>query len=278
MLKRLQQLRLLKLLSLKLQLLLRHQVPRVELASLVRVDLAQRRVLRVLQLISLQRHAQRPPLDVPRCLQVCHQLERLLACHLVRVRLQADLLSRHLLAPFLQQVSAFRLHLVSAWLLVHHVPAQAVSAQVLAVVLVVLVFVLVLVAHAPVVLVDSVLVLVDLAVLARVAPVVLVVVLVLVLVLAGLVVLVVHAPAVPVVLLAQAVQVAVHAPAAVLAAPAVHATVSVAHLARSHVHVAGANSTNCSRSSRSTRTAMLLYPKARSSSSVVGQLRSSLQS
>jgi len=281
LLKRLQQLRLLKLLSLKLLLLLRHQVPRVELASLVRVDLAQRRVLRVLQLISLQRHAQRPPLDVPRCLQVCHQLERLLACHLVRVRLQADLLSRHLLAPFLQQVSAFRLHLVSAWLLVHHVPAQAVSAQVLAVVLVVLVvlvFVLVLVAHAPVVLVDSVLVLVDLAVLARVAPVVLVVVLVLVLVLADLVVLVVHAPAVPVVLLAQAVQVAVHAPAAVLAAPAVHATVSVAHLARSHVHVAGANSTNCSRSSRSTRTAMLLYPKARSSSSVVGQLRSSLQS
>jgi hypothetical protein len=196
----------------------------------------------------------------------------------VRVRLQADLLSRHLLAPFLQQVSAFRLHLASAWLPEHHVLAQAVSVQVLAVVLVVPVFVLVLVAHAPVVLVDSVPVLVDLAVLARVAPVVLVVVLVLVLVLADLVVLVAHAPAVPVVLLAQAVLVAVHAPAAVLAAPVVHATVNVAHLARSHVHVAGANSTNCSRSSRSTRTAMLLYPKARSSSSVVGQLRSSLQS
>jgi hypothetical protein len=199
----------------------------------------------------------------------------------VRVRLQADLLSRHLLAPFLQQVSAFHLHLVSAWLLVLHVPAQAVSAQVLAVVLVVPGFVLVLVAHAPVVLVDSVLVLVDLVVLARVVPAVLaalVVVLVLVLVLADLVVLAAHAPAVPVALLAQAVPVAVHAPAAVLAAPAVHATVSVAHLARSHVHVAGANSTNCSRSSRSTRTAMLLYPKARSSSSVVGQLRSSLQS
>jgi hypothetical protein len=196
----------------------------------------------------------------------------------VRVRLQADLLSRHHLAPFPQQVSAFRLHLVSAWLPEHHVLAQAVSVQVLAVVLVVPVFVLVLVAHAPVVLVDSVPVLVDLAVLARVAPVVLVVVLVLVLVLADLVVLVVHAPAVPVVLLAQAVLVAVHAPAAVLAAPVVHATVNVAHLARSHVHVAGANSTNCSRSSRSTRTAMLLYPKARSSSSVVGQLRSSLRS
>lgn len=269
-------------------LLLRHQVPRVELASLVRVDPVQLRVLRVLQLISLQRHAQRPPLDVPRYLQVCHQLERLLACHLVRVRLQADLPSRHLLAPFPQQVSAFRLHLVSAWLLVLHVQAQAVSAQVLAVVLVVPVFVLVLVAHAPVVLVDSVLVLVahapvlvDLVVLARVVPAVLValvVVLVLVLVLADLVVLVAHAPAVPVVVLAQAVLVAVHVPAVVLAAPAVHATVNVVHLARSHVHVAGANSTNCSRSSRSTRTAMLRYPKARSSSSVAGQLRSSLRS
>ena len=142
-------------------------------------------------------------------------------------------------------------------------------------------FVLVLVAHAPAVPVDSVLVLADLVVLARVVPAVLaalVVVLVLVVVLADLVVLVAHAPAVPVVLLAQAVLVAVHVPAVVLAAPAVHATVNVVHLARSHVHVAGANSTNCSRSSRSTRTAMLRYPKARSSSSVAGQLRSSLRS
>jgi hypothetical protein len=199
----------------------------------------------------------------------------------VRVRLQADLLSRHLQARFLLQVSASRLHLVSAWLLVHHVLVQAVSVLVLVDALVVPVFVLALAAHAPVVLVDSVLVLADLAVLARVVPVVLaalVVVLVLALVLAVLVVLVAHGPAVPAALLAQAVLVAVHVPAVVLVALAVHATVNVAHHARSHVRVAGANSTNCSRSSRSTPTAMLQFQKARSSSSVVGQLRSSLRS
>ena len=251
-------------------------MPRVELASLARVVRLQPRVLHGHQLISLQRHAQRPPLDVPRCLQACRQPECLPACHLVRVRLQADLLSRHLRVLCLRQVSAFRHHLVSAWLLVLHVQAQVVSAQVLAVVLVAQVFVLVLVAHVPVVLAVSVLVLV-----AHVVPAALVAlvarVLVLVLVLAALVVLV-HVPAVPVAHLVQVVLAAVRVPAVVLAAPAVHATVNVVHLARSHVHVAGANSTNCSRSSRSTRTAMLLYPKARSSSNVVGQLRSSLRS
>jgi hypothetical protein len=132
------------------------------------------------------------------------------------------------------------------------------------------------VVHAPAVLVDSVLVLV-----AHVVPEALAVlaarVLVLVLVLVAQVVLAL----VLVVLVAHRVQaalVAVLVPVAVLAAPAVHAMVNVVHLARSHVRVAGVNSMNCSRSSRSTQTAMLQFQKARSSSSVVGQLRSSLRS
>jgi len=271
--------------------LLKHQQrrsrkrPKVELASLALVDHLQHRVHLVLRSISLQRHAQRPPLDVPRCLRACHQLECLPACLLVRVPLQVAHQSHHLLVLCLPQVSAFRHLLVSAWLLVRLVLVQAVSVLVLVDALVVPEFVLVLEAHAPVVLADSVLVLVAPAVLVRVALVVLAVlvdVLVLVLVLAALVVLVAHVLVVLVAHRVQAVLVAVLVPAVVLAvvlaAPAVHAMVNVVHLARSHVRVAGVSSMNCSRSSRSTQTAMLPFLKARSSSSVVGQLRSSLRS
>jgi hypothetical protein len=202
----------------------------------------------------------------------------------VRVPLLVAHQSHHLLVLCLPQVSAFRHLLVSAWHLVHHVLVQAVSVLVLVDDLVAPEFVLVLVAHAPVVLADSVLVLVAPAVLVRVALVALVVlaalvdVLVLVLVLAALVVLVAHVLVVLVAHRVQAVLVAVLVPAVVLAAPAVHAMVNVVHLARSHVRVAGVSSMNCSRSSRSTQTAMLPFLKARSSSSVVGLLRSSLRS
>ncbi len=55
-----------------------------------------------------------------------------------------------------------------------------------------------------------------------------------------------------------------------------HATVNVAHLERSRVLVAGASSMNCSRSSRATRIATHLFQKAQSSSSAVGQHKSSL--
>ena len=146
----------------------------------------------------------------------------------------------------------------------------------------VLVSVLVLVAHAPaLVALDSVLVLavvqalVDLvahalvaqAVLVLVAQVVLVVhVLDLLLALVAQVVLVAHVPAALVlVVLAQAALVAVLVPVAV---PAAHVTtVSVVHLARSHAHVAGQSSTNCSLSSPATQIAMHQCLKAPSSSS-----------
>jgi hypothetical protein len=199
----------------------------------------------------------------------------------VRVPLLVAHQSHHLLVLCLPQVSAFRHLLVSAWLLVRLVLVQAVSVLVLVDAPVVPEFVLVLVAHAPVVLADSVLALVAPAVLVRVALVVLAVrvdVLVLVLVLAALAVLVAHVLVVLVAHRVQAVLVAVLVPAAVLAAPAVHAMVNVVHLARSHVRVAGVSSMNCSRSSRSIQTAMLQFQKARSSSSVVGLLRSSLRS
>lgn len=239
----------------------------VGLALLVQVVRLQRQVHLVLRSISLQRHAQRPPLDVHRCLPECHQV-----CHLAHVHLLAVLPFRHLLVPCLPLVSASRHLRASAWLLVHLAQVLVASAPVLVAVLVVLAFVLVLVEHAPAALVDSALVL---AALAPAVPVALAHVLVLVLVLAALVA---HALVVLVALLVREHLVAVHVPAAVLAAPVVHATDSAVHLARSHVHVVGASSTNCSRSSRSTRTAMLQYPKARSSSSVVGQRRSSLRS
>jgi hypothetical protein len=124
-------------------------------------------------------------------------------------------------------------------------------------VLVVVQVLVVLVAHAQVALV----------VLVPVAQVALVVhVLVLLLAPADLVVLVAHVPAVPeLVLLAQVVLVAVLVPVAVLVARVT--TVSVVHLARSHVRVAGQSSTNCSRSSPATQIAMHQCLKAPSSSS-----------
>ena len=200
----------------------------------------------------------------------------------MRVPLLVAHQSHHLLVLCLPQVSAFHRHLVSAWHLVHHVLVQADSVLVLVDALVVPEFVLVLVALVvPVVLADSVLVLAAQAVLAQVAlvvPEVLGDVLVLVLVLAALVVLVAHVLVVLVAHPVQAVLVAVLVPVVVLVAPVVHAMVNVVHLARSHVRVAGVSSMNCSRSSRSTQTAMLPFQKARSSSSAVGQLRSSLRS
>lgn len=239
----------------------------VGLVSLVRVVQHRHRVLLVRRSISLQRRAQRPPLDVHRCLQACHQPE----CLLVRVLLLVAQF-RHLQVPCPQRGSAFRHLQVSAWLQVLHVLVLAVSVLVLVAVLAVLVFVLVLVAHAPVVLVDSVPVLVAHVLVALVVPAH---VLVLVHVPEALAA---HAPVVLAAHLAQAALVAVLVPAAVLAALAVHVTDSVVHLARSHVHVVGASSMNCSRSSRSTQTAMLPFQKARSLSSVVGQHRSSLRS
>jgi hypothetical protein len=147
----------------------------------------------------------------------------------------------------------------------------------------VLASVLVPVAHAPalvapdsvlVLVVDQVLVvlvaleLVDLVVLVPVAQVALVVhVLVLLLALADLVVLVAHVPAALVlVVLAQAALVAV---LVLVAVPAAHViTVSVVHLARSHVRVAEQSLMNCSRSSLAIQIAMHQCLKAPSSSSV----------
>jgi hypothetical protein len=198
----------------------------------------------------------------------------------VRVPLLVAHQSHHLLVLCLPQANAFRHLLVSAWRLVHLVLVQAVSVLVLVDALVAPEFVLVLVAHAPVVLADSVpvlVVLVDPEALAVLAAHDLVLVLVLA-ALAALVVLVAHVLAVLVAHLVQAALVAALVQVVVLAAPAVHAMVNVVHLARSHVHVAGVSSMNCSRSSRSIQTAMLQFQKARSSSSVVGLLRSSLRS
>ena len=152
------------------------------------------------------------------------------------------------------------------------------QAVVLLLVNLVLVSVLVLVAHAPALvvlvsvlvlavvlaLVDHVQVLVALALVAQVALAVLV--LALLRDLAALVVLVAHVPAALVLaVLAQVVLVAVLVPAAVLAAHVT--TVSVVHLARSHVLVAGQSSTNCSRSSLAIQIAMHQCLKAPSSSS-----------
>jgi hypothetical protein len=84
--------------------------------------------------------------------------------------------------------------------------------------------------------------------------------------LADLVVLVAHVLAALVLaVLAQAVLVAVLVPVAVLVAHVT--TVSVVHLARSRVRVAGQSSTNCSRSSLAIQIAMHQCLKAPSSSS-----------
>jgi len=74
--------------------------------------------------------------------------------------------------------------------------------------------------------------------------------------------------------LAQAALVAVLVLVAVLAA---HVMVNVAHLARSRVLVVGASSMNCSRSSRTTQTAMLQFLKAPSLLNVVSLHKSSLR-
>ena len=206
----------------------------------------------------------------PHLLQVAHHF--LLACHrnvLVALLLAVD--PFHLrLARCRQVVVLSHLLQVVAFLLVAHVPvAELVSVLVLVHAPAVLVSVLVLVAHVPVALVHVLVVQV-------LAPAALVLVLVLVLVPE---VPVAHAPVLLAVHLVLALTLVVHVLAAVLvAAPAVHVMVSVAHLARSHVHVVGASSTNCSRSSRATPTAMHRCQKAPSSSSVVGQHKSSLRS
>jgi hypothetical protein len=77
--------------------------------------------------------------------------------------------------------------------------------------------------------------------------------------------------------LAQAALVVVLAPAVVLVVLVALEMVSVARLARSHVHVVGASSMNCSRSSLSTRIAMRQFLREQSLLSVVGQHRSLLQ-
>lgn len=163
-------------------------------------------------------------------------------------------------------VAPFRHHQVAEYLLVALAPVAPASVLVLALVLVVPASVLVLVAHAPVVLAHVLAVpVLDPAALVHV----------LVLVLALVVQVLAHAQ---VARLVPALTQAVHVLAAALVAvPAVHVMVSVVHLARSRVHVEGASSMNCSRSSLATPTAMHQCPRAPSSLSVVGQHRSSLQ-
>lgn len=185
-------------------------------------------------------------------------------------------LSRHLLDPCLRLVAPFRHLLVDAArlaALVVELVARVVSVLALAVVLALVVLV-------PVVLVDladsaQALVALVLAVPAAHVPAALAV---LVLV-EHLVLVAVLAPVAVLVDLVLAVLVVVLAPVAVLEVVRVdRATVSVARLVKSHVHVVGASSMNCSRSSRVTPIAMHQYPKAPLSSNVVGLLKSLLQS
>jgi hypothetical protein len=94
-------------------------------------------------------------------------------------------------------------------------------------------------------------------------------------------VLVVHLVLVGVLVLVAPVDLVQVAPVAVLVLVAVlvdRVTVSVVHLARSHAHVVVLSLMNCSRSSRVTPTAMLLFLKAPFSSSGVGQPKSLLPS
>ena len=188
---------------------------------------------------------------------------------------QAALLARvpflHLQAQCLLQVARFHHLLVAVSPLAAHAPVVlVVSVQALAVAQA-LVALAVLVAQVVLVPVAQV------ALAALEAQAVLVLVAQVALVLVLLLVPVLLAPAVLVhVLVAQVLAV----PAVVLVLVAVlvaHATVNVAHLARSRVLVAGVSSMNCSRSSRATRTATHLFLKAQSSSSAVGQHKSSLQ-
>jgi hypothetical protein len=131
----------------------------------------------------------------------------------------------------------------------------------------------------PVVLVDSVLALAVLVLVALVALVARVLVDLVVLVLVVHLVLVgVLAPVAVLVDLVDLVQVA---PVEVLALVVVlvdRVTVSVVHLARSHARVVVLSSMNCSRSSRVTPTAMLLFLKAPFLLNGVGQPKSLLPS
>ena len=202
----------------------------------------------------------------------CHQPAcLLLECHRV-AQVQVLVRFHHHPDQCLPLVDQFlRLLVVVLRLVVRVLVAQAVSVLVLDRVLV-LVHVLALV-HV-LVLVGHVLVLV---VLVLVAPVALVRVLVLPLVLVAQVALdlVVLAQEALVAVLAQAVLAVVLVLVAVLAA---HVMVSVAHLVRSHVHVVGASSMNCSRNSRTTPTAMLQFQKAPSLLNVACLHKSLLQS
>lgn len=198
--------------------------------------------------------------------QACHQLE----CHLVVQVQEQVLVLFHLLPDQCLHLADqyLRLLVVVLLLAVLVLVGQVDSVLVLEHVLV-LVLVPVLAARVPVALV--VLVLAVLVVLVLVALVAQVHVLVLLLVPVALAVLVALDLAVlaPVVL-AQAALVLV----VVLAA---HVMVNVAHLARSRVLVVGASSMNCSRSSRTTQTAMLQFLKAPSLLNVVSLHKSSLR-
>jgi hypothetical protein len=144
----------------------------------------------------------------------------------------------HLLGE-LAQVSVLALVLVQA--LAAHVPAPVVHVPALVALALVDLVVLVLVAQVALALVDLV-----------------VLVLVLVLVLVDLV-----APADLVVLvLVAALAAAVLAAVPAAAVLVVRATVNVAHRVRNRVHVVVENLKNCSRSSRNTPTAMLLFQRA----------------
>ena len=210
-----------------------------------------------------------------RLLQVVLQRECLQPACLHVAQVQVLVRFHHHLVQCLPLVDQYlRLLVVVLHLVVLVLVAQAVSVLVLDRVLA-LVHVLVLVVHVLVVLVVHVRVV--LVVLVLVAPVALVHVLVLPLVLVALVALdlVVLAQEALVAVLAQVALGAVLVLAAVLAA---HVMVSVAHLVRSRVHVVGANSMNCSRSSRTTPTAMLQFQKAPSLLNVACLHKSLLQS
>jgi len=211
--------------------------------------------------------------------QGCHQLE----CHLVvqvQVPVQVQVLVLFHLLPdqCLLLVDRYLRLLVAVLLLAVLVLVGLVDSVLVLEHVLVLVLVLVLAARVPVAQVALVLaVLVALVPVAQVAQVAQVLVLVLLLVLAVLVALVLVVLAQVVlaqVVLAQAALVAVLVLVAVLAA---HAMVNVAHLARSRVHVVGASLMNCSRSSRTTQTAMLQFLKAPSLLNVVSLHKSSLR-
>jgi hypothetical protein len=202
--------------------------------------------------------------------QVCHQLE----CHLVvQVQVQVLVLFHLLPDQCLLLVDRYLRLLVAVLLLAVLVLVGLVDSVLVLEHVLALVLVLVLAALVPVA--QVALVLAVLVALVPVAQVAQVLVLVLLLVPVALAVLVALDLAVlaPVVL-AQAALVAALVLVAVLAA---HVMVNVAHLARSRVLVVGASSMNCSRSSRTTQTAMLQFLKAPSLLNVVSLHKSSLR-